>query len=93
MTEQNRRTLLDRCVKDQQGKLTVFQTPNAPIIVGLTSLILAQLVEPGKFHTFLELLSFGALFTWAWLEIFTGVNYIRRALGTFVIVGLLYSRM
>lgn len=93
MTEQSKRTFLDKCVKNKQGKLTVFQTPNAPIIVGLTSLILARLTEPGKFNTFLELLSFGALFTWAWLEIFSGVNYLRRAFGAVILIVLLTNRI
>jgi len=37
----------------------------------------------------LELVAFGALFTWAWLEIFDGANWFRRLLGITVMAVLL----
>jgi len=32
------------------------------------------------------------LFTWAWQELFEGVNYFRRALGLVVLIGCIASR-
>jgi hypothetical protein len=43
-------------------------------------------------NTGLEALAFGSLFTWAWLELFQGVNYFRRALGLGVLIGVIASR-
>ena len=93
MPEQKQQTFLEKCVKDKQGTLTLFQVPNLPLLVWLVSVILAKFIKAGNLHIFFDLLAFGALFTWAWLEIFSGVNYVRRVFGTFVIIGLLYSRM
>jgi hypothetical protein len=33
----------------------------------------------------------GALFTWAWLELFQGINYFRRALGAIVLIATVWS--
>jgi hypothetical protein len=41
----------------------------------------------------LEVLAFGSLFTWAWEELFQGVNYFRRALGLLVLVSLIASKI
>ena len=39
-----------------------------------------------KIHALFVMLSFGFIFTWAWLEITSGVNYFRRALGLSVLI-------
>jgi hypothetical protein len=41
----------------------------------------------------LDVLAFGSLFTWAWEELFQGVNYFRRALGFLVLFGLIVSKI
>jgi hypothetical protein len=41
----------------------------------------------------LDVIAFGAIFTWAWLELFDGVNYFRRALGATVLIGVIASRI
>jgi hypothetical protein len=33
------------------------------------------------------------LFTWAWQELFQGVNYFRRSLGLVVLLGAIASRL
>jgi hypothetical protein len=50
-------------------------------------------VAHGKLHDFLTLVAFGAIFTWAWLETFSGVNNFRRGLGIVVLIISLYSRL
>jgi hypothetical protein len=36
-----------------------------------------------------SLLANGSLFTWAWMELFQGVNYFRRGLGLAVFIGMI----
>ncbi|AFZ34943.1 hypothetical protein Sta7437_1376 [Stanieria cyanosphaera PCC 7437] len=82
-------TLFDRTFRDSEGRIVLAQKPNLPIIVGLTATLLQPLFTNSKLQTGLDLVAFGALFTWAWLELFEGVNYFRRTLGGLVLVGLL----
>jgi hypothetical protein len=87
-----KKNYIDKCFKDNQANTVLGQKPNLPIIVGLSSSILSVFVE-GKLLTLLEVVGFGALFTWAWLEIFSGVNYFRRFVGALVMAILIYSRL
>lgn len=63
--------------------------PNLPLIVWIVTSLLALVFPSGKINTALDLLANGSLFTWAWLELFQGVNYFRRALGLAVLIGLI----
>jgi hypothetical protein len=74
--------------KDKQGKIVIAQTPNSPLIGFILFTILNFLWSSNqpKFHYYFELLSFGFIFTWAWLEITSGVNYFRRTLGLVVLI-------
>ena len=85
--------LFDRTFRDSEGKIVIAQMPNLPLVVGLAATLLQLLLPSGKIHTALDLVAFGALFTWAWQELFEGVNYFRRALGLIVLVGLLALRL
>lgn len=80
-------TLFDRTFRDSEGKIVIAQMPNLPILIWLTATLLQLILTSGKIHTGLNLVAFGSLFTWAWQEIFQGVNYFRRALGLVVLVG------
>lgn len=44
-----------------------------------------------------QLFAFGALFTWAWQELFDGVNYFRQVLGLgltgLMVLGLNFLRL
>lgn len=82
-------TLFDRTFRDSEGKIVIAQIPNLPILVGLTATFLQFVLPSGKIQTALGLVAFGALFTWAWQELFDGVNYFRRGLGLIGLVGLL----
>lgn len=76
--------------RDKNGKFVIAQKPNLPIIVWLVSFIMARIDVNQTVTELAEYISFGSLFTWAWLEIFEGVNLFRRALGLVVMVFLLY---
>jgi len=86
-------TLFDRVFKDNEGKVVLGQMPNLPIIVWVTASVLKIVFTTGKINVGLDILAFGSLFTWAWEELFQGVNYFRRALGLFVLVGAIASKI
>lgn len=73
--------------KDNQGKIVIFQKPNSPLIGWIVFLILGLLVghHQPRLHELCNALRFGFIFTWAWLEITSGVNYFRRTLGLIVL--------
>lgn len=86
-------TLFDKTFRDDEGNIVIAQPPNPPLLVGITATLLNLIIKNGNIHTGLEAIGFGALFTWAWLELFEGVNYFRRALGLLVLIGLVGSRL
>ncbi len=87
-------TLFDRTFRDSQGQIVIAQMPNLPIIVWLTATLLNLIpTNSSNIHTGLDAIAFGSLFTWAWLELFTGVNYFRRVLGLVVLLGAIASRL
>lgn len=86
-------TLFDRTFRNSEGKIVLAQMPNLPILVGLAATLLQLILPSGKIQTGLDLVAFGALFTWAWQELFEGVNYFRRALGLVVLTGTIALRL
>ncbi len=86
-------TLFDRTFRDSEGKIVLGQMPNLPLLVWLTTTLLQLILSSGKIGTGLDLVAFGALFTWAWQEVFEGVNYFRRAIGLVVLVSMLARRL
>ncbi|MEG4119072.1 hypothetical protein QUA43_16565 [Microcoleus sp. N9_B4] len=82
-------TLFDRTFRDSEGKIVIAQMPNLPLSVGIVASLLTLIVTTGKINLGLELVAFGSLFTWAWEELFQGVNYFRRALGLIALIGLI----
>ena len=82
-------TLFDRTFRDSEGKIVIAQMPNLPLSVGILASLLKLIVPTGAINLALELVAFGSLYTWAWEELFQGVNYFRRALGLIVLVGLI----
>ncbi len=84
--------LFDRIFRDSEGNIVIAQPPNLPLIVGVTGTILQFILTSGNIHTILDIIGFGALFTWAWQELFDGVNYFRRALGLLTLIALIASR-
>ena len=87
------KTLFDKFFRDSNGNIVIVQPPNPPIIVwGVTSL-LKLFFTSGLTNLGLDLIAFGSLFTWAWMELFQGVNYFRRTLGFVVLVGFVGLRI
>ena len=88
-----KRTFLDKCFKDSSGNFALFQQPNLLIIIWFIAMILTK-VSPyaTKAHQLFDVIAFGTLFAWAWLELFKGASYFRRGLGLLVLVLLIVSR-
>ncbi len=86
-------TLFDRTFRDSDGKIVLVQIPNLLIIIGITASLLAMFFTMGKLNVALDVIAFGTLFTWAWEELFQGVNYFRRALGVVVLLGLIVDKL
>ena len=82
-------TLFDSTFRDSEGQIVIAQPPNLPLIVGIVASLLKLIVPTGEINLALDLVAFGSLYTWAWEELFQGVNYFRRALGLIVLVGLI----
>lgn len=91
-----RGSLANRVLKffrDDKGNIVIAQPPNPPLILwGVTSL-LKLVFTNGLANVALDLIAFGSLFTWAWMELFQGVNYFRRTLGLIVLVGFVGFRI
>ena len=86
-------SLFNRTFKDSQGEIVIAQKPNLPILVWLAATLLNLISPTGNISAGLDALAFGSLFTWAWLELFSGVNYFRRALGFIVLLFAIASRL
>jgi hypothetical protein len=86
-------TLFDKIFRDSDGKIVIGQMPNLPLIVWIVASLLQLVLTTGKINTGLDAVAFGSLFTWAWEELFQGVNYFRRALGLGVLIGVLALRI
>lgn len=81
------KSFFDRVFRDDAGNIVIAQVPNLPILVWLAASLLSYGTASGKLHQGLAAVAFGALFTWAWQELFDGVNYFRRSLGLGVLLG------
>jgi hypothetical protein len=82
-------TLFDRIFRDSEGNIVIAQMPNLPLLVGSIASFLQFVLPSGEPQTVLGLVAFGTLFTWAWQELFEGVNYFRRSLGLISLVGII----
>jgi hypothetical protein len=84
--------LFDKTFRDSEGNIVIAQPPNLPLLVGITATVLNLIVTSGNINLGIDAIAFGSFFTWAWLELFQGVNYFRRTLGLLVLVGIIASR-
>src|SRR4051794_13440918 len=91
MIEPSRPPVLDSPVKCWRGfkRLTnlsfprsypIVQFPNAPLIIAFASGLLAHHSHGGE-HSYAQAVSYLAMAIWAYLELFQGVNTVRRLLG------------
>ena len=86
-------TLVDKTFRDSNGKIVIAEMPNPPLILWIVASLLTLVFTGGKINTVLDFVANGSLFTWAWMELFQGVNYFRRALGLAVLIGMIAYRI
>ncbi len=85
--------MVKRYFKDSDGKIVIWQRPNIPLIGWLAFAVAAFFIKTAPWQNLFSYLSFGFLFTWAWLEITQGKSYFRRALGVVVLLLALYPHI
>lgn len=88
----SKRAFIEKCFMDEKGRIVVASMPNPPIIVWFMATVVGWIFD-GVVGQTLNIVAFGALFTWAWLELFDGVNYFRRAMGLVVLVLIIWHRL
>ncbi|MBW4661481.1 MAG: hypothetical protein KME15_22645 [Drouetiella hepatica Uher 2000/2452] len=86
-------SLFDRTFRDGEGNIVLGQMPNLPILVWFAATLLKIVLTSGNLYAGLDAIAFGSLFTWAWQELFQGVNYFRQSLGLTVLVGAIVLRI
>jgi len=82
-------TLRDLWRRGQRGWPASFplaQFPNAPLLVALGGLLIAELTD-GSAHSYARAAFYAGLAAWAWEELTGGANWVRRVLG---VGGLIY---
>lgn len=84
-------TLFDRLFRDSTGEIVIAQSPNLPVLIWVAATLLKLVVKTGQVKIALDLLAFGSLSYWSFLEISQGVNYFRRDLGVIVAIALITS--
>jgi hypothetical protein len=86
-------SLFDRIFRDRDGNIVIGQMPNPPLLVAAAASLLRVFLPDGNLQTAVDLIAFGCWFTWAWQELFEGVNYFRRAIGLVVLVSIIALRL
>jgi hypothetical protein len=85
-------SLFGKTFCDSEGNVVLAQPPNLPLLVWIGATLLKVVFTYGSLHSILDIIAFGSLFTWAWQELFEGVNYFRRALGLIVLIWAITSK-
>jgi hypothetical protein len=81
----------DQIFHDSTGKIALVQMPNLLILVWIGATLLKMVFTVDRINLLLDTVAFGALFAWAWQELFQGANYFRKGLGLLVLVGIILS--
>lgn len=81
-----------RFFEDAHGRIVLWQWPNLPLWIWVAASVGTRVLS-GTPRDVASLVAFGALFTWAWLELSAGVSPFRRSLGAVVLVSAVASRI
>jgi hypothetical protein len=84
------RELWDRFWRDDKDRIVVWQTPNA-FLIAWAVFTVASLLTNAKLADIFSWISIVALMIWSVLEIWKGVNYLRRLLGLVVLVLTIFT--
>ncbi|MGI9027598.1 MAG: hypothetical protein ACR2FM_01995 [Candidatus Saccharimonadales bacterium] len=80
----------DKIFRDKNGHIVLWQWPNFLLWAWLIITILSHIFKQDQPRTGLELTASALLFSWAYLEITSGVNYFRKALGIIVLSVIIF---
>ncbi|MBP9738526.1 hypothetical protein KBD20_02470, partial [Candidatus Saccharibacteria bacterium] len=86
-------SFVEKCYKDSDGKVVVAQFPNLSLSVWIIATLLVKVIPEGVVTQLLSVIAFGAIFTWAWLELFSGSTYMRRLLGLVIFVLVIHTQV
>jgi hypothetical protein len=78
--------LLRRGQRGWPASFPIVQLPNVPLFVALAALVVGALTH-GMAHAYARAIFYAGLAAWAWSELASGVNWVRRAIG---VAGLVY---
>ena len=86
--------MIDWCFRSRRtGRITVAQTPNAPLWIFLATVVLRRFIARGAARTTIDWVAVVSLAWWALDEVIRGVNPWRRLLGVagcgFAVSGLI----
>jgi hypothetical protein len=81
--------LINKCIRDKNNKIVLWQRPNLLIIGWFVCAVVAHLFHAKHLHTGFASLGTGLLFMWAYLEITQGASYFRRLLGLTVAITII----
>ena len=88
---QHHQDLWDKIWRDEHGDIVIYQRPNALLIAWVVLTLASIFVPTGMPENIIWWLSLAVLAVWAALEIWKGVDYFRRALGTVVMILVLLA--
>ena len=71
---------------DKDGKIVIWQTPNAPLLAWIVFTLSSHLFKHGSVHQITHIAATIALLIWALLEIKSGTSPFRRMLGLSVLI-------
>jgi hypothetical protein len=83
--------ILDKLIRNKNGEVVLWQTPNLLLWGWIIFSILAMIIKHPKIHTGLHFLGSASLFTWAYFELRSGESMFRRVLGAAILLVVAYS--
>jgi len=84
-----KKRIADRLFTDKTGSYVIGQSPNTPIILAAIGFIGSHVAPQGTvLAQIFSLFAFGAIFSWAYLEIMYGESLFRKILGIIVLIGV-----
>lgn len=70
----------ERAQRGWPASFPLVQFPNPPLILALTGMLVAELTS-GEVHDYARATFYTGIAAWAWLELTSGDNWVRRVLG------------
>ncbi len=82
---------VEKVCKDKNGKWTLFQFPNFPLLVWLGCVVISRLINDNGLSENISALGTIFLAIWAYLEITYGDSIFRKILGSIVLIAIVFN--